>query len=99
MAGEDESRLTPDPWKVIRDEDIEPGLISDGWLVQGENGEVIAIIANGSTEGLANALLIKGAPRLLRTARQLVSRGKPFEQRREADKELAVAVAYAEGHH
>lgn len=91
--------ITGEPWKATRDKNIEPGLIKDGWIITGENGEIVGILANGSKEGFVNMLLVKGSPRLLRTAQLVVEQGKPYENRRASDLALIEAVKFAEGHH
>lgn len=90
------AKRTPGPWSATRDRDIEPGLIKRGWLITGEAGEVVAIVGNGS-EGIANMLLIKAAPRLLEVARRIVEEGERFGERRTSDIDLAEVVAFAEG--
>lgn len=85
-------------WRAVRDEQIEPGLIADGWLIVNENGDVVAIVANGSAQGTAAMLLVKAGPRLLAAAEKIVERAKNYEARREADRELSEVVSLAKGH-
>jgi hypothetical protein len=84
-------------WKAVKDEAIEPGLITDGWLIVNEQGELVAIIAEGNEQGTANMLLVKAGPRLLAAAEKIVLQGKDYQARREADRELSEVVALAKG--